>query len=72
MEYFMTKSNEYNLFLSHRTNVLTKPGADPKRVLLEFKKEPANLITDSLVVELSRHVYSEDYIRLTKDFYLNM
>jgi ATP-dependent Lon protease len=27
---------------------------------------------DDLTIELSRHVYSEEYIALTKEFYLNM
>jgi len=29
-------------------------------------------VENCLVVELSRHIYSEEYIALTKDFYLKM
>ena len=49
-----------------------KTGCAPKRVLMEFKKQPAVSVESCLVVELSRHIYSEEYIALTKDFYLKM
>ena len=52
--------------------VHTKPGAEPKRVLLAFGRKICAYDTEHLVVELDRHVYSKDYIELTKDFYLNM
>jgi tRNA1Val (adenine37-N6)-methyltransferase len=43
------------------------------RSLLAFKRyELAVLTADELVVETSRHVYTEDYIYLTKEFYLKM
>lgn len=43
-----------------------------KRSLIEFsfiKKEPK---ISELIIETSRHQYTEDYINLTKDFYLKM
>jgi tRNA1Val (adenine37-N6)-methyltransferase len=41
------------------------------RSLLAFKRyELAVLTADELVIETSRHVYTDDYINLTKDFYL--
>ena len=49
-----------------------KAGCRSKRVLMEFKKQPAVSVENCLVVELSRHIYSEEYIALTKDFYLKM
>ena len=43
------------------------------RSLLAFKRyELAVLTADELVIETSRHVYTEDYIYLTKEFYLKM
>ena len=60
------------LHLSRHTAVITRPGLPPKRALLEFRKEQRNCFYNKLVVELDRHVYSEDYIRLTRDFYLKM
>lgn len=63
---------EHQLFPIRKTYVQTKTGMAPKRLLLTFGLSMANCVTDILVVELSRHVYSESYINLTKDFYLKM
>ena len=63
---------EYGLYLTRHTAVITRPGLPPKRALLEFRKTPGMCTTDELVIELDRHVYSEDYIALTRDFYLKM
>jgi tRNA1Val (adenine37-N6)-methyltransferase len=43
------------------------------RSLLAFKRyELSVLEADELVVEINRHEYTDDYINLTKDFYLKM
>ena len=60
------------LYPSRRTHVITRPGLSPKRTLVEFCKRNTSYQTDELIVELDRHVYSEEYIALTRDFYLNM
>lgn len=60
------------LYPSRKTEVITRPGLPPKRVLMEFQKTKEALQTDELIIELERHVYSEEYIALTKDFYLKM
>lgn len=60
------------LYPSRHTAVITRPGLAPKRTLMEFCRTKETFQTDELVIELERHVYSEDYIRLTRDFYLKM
>ena len=43
------------------------------RSLLAFKRyELSALTADELVIEISRHEYTDEYIDLTKDFYLKM
>ena len=43
------------------------------RSLLAFKRyELPALEADELVIEINRHKYTEEYINLTKDFYLKM
>ena len=43
------------------------------RSLLAFKRfETPVFIADELVIEIERHIYTEEYINLTKDFYLKM
>lgn len=63
---------EHGLYLSRHTAVITRPGLPPKRALLEFRKTKQTCRYNELVIELDRHVYSEDYIALTRDFYLKM
>lgn len=57
------------------TKVKGNKTANYKRVLISFcfQKEQQNFkaITDELIIEVSRNVYTEDYNKLTKDFYLN-
>ena len=60
------------LFLNRKTTVKGQPHSRPKRVLLEFSLQQKELISDELIIELYRHHYTQDYINLTKDFYLKM
>ena len=43
-----------------------------KRSLIEFSYSKNPVKTSELIIETSRHNYTEDYIALTKDFYLKM
>ena len=65
-------AGEKGLHPSRQTWVITRPGLSPKRILMEFRKIPVTLQPNELVIELERHVYSEEYIALTKEFYLKM
>ena len=65
-------SERVGLYPSRRTHVITRPGLMPKRTLMEFCKRETPFPTNQLVIELDRHVYSEEYIALTRDFYLKM
>lgn len=65
-------AEKYGLHPTRHTRVITRPGLPPKRSLLAFKKRPEEYIPQDLVIELERHVYSEEYIALTKEFYLKM
>lgn len=59
-------------FVCRSTVVFPKPDSKPKRVLLEFTTKEQMLIETELTIELARHEYSENYITLTKDFYIKM
>jgi tRNA1Val (adenine37-N6)-methyltransferase len=51
--------------------IRTSPGKDFKRVLMEFSFSPGNLKESEMIIENGlRHQYSEEYLALTKDFYL--
>lgn len=68
----ISTGEKYGLHPTRHTRVITRPGLPPKRSLLAFKKHPEEYIPQDLVIELERHVYSEEYIALTKEFYLKM
>ena len=71
-DYFISLAKEEGLFLSRLTNVITRPGIPPKRSLMEFKKQISVCEENSLIIEIDRHVYTDEYISLTREFYLNM
>ena len=72
-EKFIALANEYDLFPIKITRVKGTPTAEIKRSLLAFSQlKLDSFSSDELVIETSRHQYTEIYIVLTKDFYLKM
>ncbi len=72
-ENFIALANEYELYPLKITRVKGSPTTEIKRSLLAFtRKETPNFLIDELVIETARHVYTPEYIALTKDFYLKM
>lgn len=66
-------ADDVNLHISRKTIVYPKPGANPKRILWEFTANPVLSVTNSvLTIEKERHIYTDEYISLTKEFYLYM
>lgn len=61
-----------SLHLRRKTYVHSITGTQPKRILWCFSNEASSPIIDHLTIELSRLVYSDEYIALTRDFYINM
>ena len=64
----LTKSTA--LFCIKQTNVITKMGKTPQRMLLTFAKQPEVLTQEQLVIYGEDNQYTEAFIELTKDFYL--
>ena len=69
---FMTIAEKFALYISKITRVKGKSNKEFKRSLLLFSRKNSTLISDELILEIDRHVYTSDYIELTKYFYLNM
>lgn len=68
---FIANAAEKGLYCVRQTNVIPKPKAPVKRLLLEFKRQKKAFVDQDLIIELDkRHEYSENYKNLTKDFYL--
>jgi tRNA1Val (adenine37-N6)-methyltransferase len=72
-EGFIGIANEYELYPIKITRVKGTPTSEIKRSLLAFSRNKNSLIlTDELIIETARHVYTLEYIELTKKFYLKM
>ncbi len=72
-ENFLELAKEYELFPIKITRVKGTHETQIVRSLLAFRRyELAVLTADELVIEISRHEYTDDYIALTKEFYLKM
>lgn len=65
-------ASEARLTISRKTYVHPTTDAEPKRILWEFTPSSSNTNVEHITIELSRHVYTQEYIALTKDFYLKM
>lgn len=70
---FIALAAENDLFPIKITRVKGTPTSEIKRSLLAFSRpQIQNIPTNELVIETARHQYTNDYIALTKDFYLKM
>ncbi len=68
---FIAEALKYRLYLSHKTEVTTKPGATPKRVMLRFKKGHSEEYTEFSQLLLSENgEKSKEYLSLTSEYYL--
>ena len=72
-ERFIDLCAEVELFPVKVTRIKGSHTTTIVRSLLAFKRYELSVLTaDELVIEISRHEYTDDYINLTKDFYLKM
>lgn len=69
---FIELAEEEGLYPSRLTYVKGTPTTEVKMVLMEFSFFKISTLSNELVIELQRHVYTQQYIDLTKDFYLQM
>ncbi|MCF8273754.1 MAG: methyltransferase [Flavobacteriaceae bacterium] len=61
-----------NLYPNRILRVKGNPNSEIKRSLIEFSFSESDIKTSELIIENERHQYTQDYISLTKDFYLKM
>ena len=58
-------------YLARKTLVMPRTGKTPKRLLLEFSVRPCYPVMDELAILLHDDQYSDSFIVLTRQFYLN-
>ena len=69
---FIDLASRVNLFPNRILHVKGNPSSDIKRSLIEFSFTENTVVIEELIIETTRHQYTQDYINLTKDFYLKM
>ncbi len=70
-EQFIKIAFEAQFYLNRKCLVKPNPTKAAKRVLMEFSFNKSTLLEEELTIETEkRHIYTEEYITLTKDFYL--
>ena len=68
---FLPLAAVHGLYVTRRTDVVTRPGKPPKRTLLELRPHPAPMRHDELVLVGDDGGRSEAYANLCRDFYLD-
>jgi len=71
-EKFIALAKDFELHPFKINRVKGTPTTEIKRSLLAFSKTQKQTLIDELIIETARHQYTEEYIDLTKDFYLKM
>lgn len=69
---FTQIANKNGMFLHEVCRVQGNPSSEIKRSLLTFSFQKRDVTESNLIIETERHQYTNDYINLTKDFYLKM
>jgi tRNA1Val (adenine37-N6)-methyltransferase len=74
MEGIMFKgfAESQGLYAIHLTKVKTKIEKQEKRLMMKFSLMPAPLTEDELVIQEEDLSFTEQYVQLTKDFYLGL
>lgn len=71
-DHFVELAAQSKLFPQKITRVKGNFTTEIKRSLLQFGFQKREINSEELVIEIERHRYTEEYINLTKDFYLKM
>ncbi len=68
---FLPLAVTYGFFCNRRMLVKPTPAQPPSRVLMTLSREDVPCTEEELTIEKGgRHIYSDEYVSLTKDFYL--
>ena len=69
---FIVLATKEHLYPKRILRVQGTPQSEIKRSFIQFSFKETTVNTEHLIIETVRHHYTEDYIALTKDFYLKM
>jgi tRNA1Val (adenine37-N6)-methyltransferase len=69
---FIALAEHQKLKANKITAIKGNPNSKFKRVVIDFSFRESDITQNELIIETDRHLYTDDYINLTKDFYLKM
>ena len=69
---FIQLASKSHLFPNRICEVKGTQNSETKRIMIEFSFQKTTPNKETLVIEISRHQYTPEYIQLVKDFYLKM
>jgi len=69
---FIDLASKSNLFPNKLLHVKGNPSSKIVRSLIEFSFVQSGIKKEEITIETTRHQYTQEYIDLTKDFYLKM
>ncbi|RAJ18138.1 tRNA1Val (adenine37-N6)-methyltransferase [Olleya aquimaris] len=69
---FIALASKVTLFPKKILHIKGSPSSETKRSLIVFSFSESEIKKETLIIETSRHQYTQDYINLTKEFYLKM
>lgn len=69
---FMELAESFHLFPNRLTHVQGNPESEIKRSLIALTRTKGSIEKTNLIIETQRHQYTDDYMALTKNFYLKM
>ena len=72
-KFFIETAAKENLFLKHKCQIKPTYLKSPNRLMLYFELNYFGIVEEEILVisESERHHYTQEYKRLTRDFYLN-
>lgn len=71
-ETFIRLASKVNLFPNSILRIKGNSTTNIKRSLIEFSFQKTSIKNNELIIETSRHQYTNEYINLTQDFYLKL
>jgi len=69
---FLEYAESHGLYANYLTKVKTKVEKQEKRMMMEFELERKDLVEDELVIQEEDLTFSEQYVELTKEYYLGL
>ena len=68
---FIAEAADFELYCNKILRIKPMPSAPVKRMLMEFGREKRELQQSFLTIETARHEYTDEYKKLTADFYID-